>query len=258
MTPESNLASHSATAAAPQGFFSRLIGVYFSPGETFEEIGHAPRVLLPLLLVMLLGAFSSFITTYSIGYENLVRKQMEPAVRAGWMTQEQAEQQIQRSTTGTMATIGQIQGPVFGAIALAVFVLAAAGIFKLFSLLLGTENTFKGLLSVTLYSFLAIGLISVVLLTVVLSLKRPEEIDLFNPIGSNLGAVMPVLMSDPPKFATALASWVDLFGIWRIALMAIGYAAVSRKLKVSTAAIFLGFLYLLMALVMSALTSLFS
>ena len=44
-----NLASpvaQDAPAAKPQNFFSRLIGVIFSPGETFAEIGRAPRVLI--------------------------------------------------------------------------------------------------------------------------------------------------------------------------------------------------------------------
>jgi hypothetical protein len=52
-----------------------------------------------------------------------------------------------------------------------------------------------------------------------------------------------------PKFIMALARWIDLFAIWMISLLAIGYAAVTRKLKTSTAAFAIGGLYAAAALI---------
>ena len=79
MNSELSYASNPANAEpepAPQNLFSRLIGIWFSPGETFAEIGRAPRVLIPTLLVIVLAGMSSYLLVGRYGYENIVRKQM--------------------------------------------------------------------------------------------------------------------------------------------------------------------------------------
>ena len=61
MTPDTNLPSPPADAIAePSGFVGRLIGVYFSPGETFPGIGRAPKVLVPILALALLSTLGVF------------------------------------------------------------------------------------------------------------------------------------------------------------------------------------------------------
>ena len=126
---------------------------------------------------------------------------------------------------------------------------------KLLTMIMGAENKFSHLLSVVAYVFVALGIIQTVLYIVILYLKSPDEIDIYNPIGSNLGAVLPLISSGLPKFVTSLAAWIDVFGFWRIALLSIGSAAVSRRLKTSTVAIFLAILYALAALVVSGFAS---
>ena len=261
MNPEPSLpsspASDAAAAAEPQGLLSRISGVYFSPGETFAAIGRAPKFIIPIILVALLGAAANYLLTSRLGYESMMRKQMQPLVERGFLTQEQADEQIQRRSTGTAAIIGKVQGPLTTGIGVAVVLLAVAGLFKLYSLIIGAENKFKPLLAVTAYTFLALSLIQTVLFIIVIYLKEPDDIDLINPVGSNLAALLPLVSNAPSKFVKAVASWVDVFGIWRIALLSIGYAAVSHKMKVSTPAIFLTVLYIICAVLLSALASMF-
>lgn len=262
MTPETNQAVAQAEGASsqPKGFFGRLSGIYFTPGETFAEFKFDKSlfvpIILPIFISMSLGAFTNYIVTNRIGYENIVRKQMQSVVDSGWMTQEQADEVIRQSANrSTLAKVRDLIIPfIFGSL----MIIAIAGIFRLFSMVMGAENGFKPLIAVTAYTFVAIGIIQVILMTLVLYLKNPDEIDLYNPIGSNLGAILPAIISDPPRFLTSLASWVDVFGIWRVALLSIGYAAVSRRMKTSTAAIFMGLLYVLMAFVGSAIAAAFS
>ena len=256
--PENTPQAGGATSADTPGIFARLNGIYFSPSEIFPAIGRAPKFVIAMILTAILAAVASVALTNRIGYENLVRKQMEPMVERGWMTQEQADQAIQQSTTGTRGTIGKIQGPVFAAIGYCILILAVTALFKLISMVMGAENTFKPLLGVTAWTFFAISILSTILFLIVIYLKPPDEIDLFNPVGSNLGAVISMIVEKPPKFLTALASWVDVFGIWRIALLSIGYAAVSRKLKSGTAAVFLFILYFICALIFSGIATMFS
>jgi hypothetical protein len=63
---------------------------------------------------------------------------------------------------------------------------------------------------------------------------------------------------DLPKFLMRLAGYIDVFAIWLIALLAIGYSAASRKLKTATAATWLGIAYGIIALIGSAIGSLLS
>lgn len=255
--PENTPQAGGATSAASLGLIGRLSGIYFSPSETFPIIGKAPKFVLAMILTGIIAAISSAALTNRIGMENLVRKQMEPMVERGWMTQEQADLAIQQSTTGTRGTISKVQGPVFAAIGFCIMILAITALFKLISMIVGAENDFKPLLGVTAWTFLAISILSTALFIIVIYLKPPDDIDLFNPIGSNLGAVIGMVVDKPPKFLTALASWIDVFGIWRIALLSIGYAAVSRKLKAGTAAIFLLILYCICALIFSGIATMF-
>ncbi|MEP7337760.1 MAG: YIP1 family protein [Acidobacteriota bacterium] len=245
-------------APKPQNHFSRLSGVFFSPGETFQEIGRAPRLLIPMLLLAILAGVTNFLIVHRIGYENVVRKEMEPVVKAGWIPAEQAEQQIQLQITGTRAIIGKIQRPVTAGVGFLVVLLIVAGVFKLFTMLTGTTNRFKPLLSVICYAYLAIAIIHLSIIVITIYLKNPDEIDMYNPVSSNLGAVLTVAGAGLPKFITALAGWVDVFGIWRIVLLGIGCAAVTPKMKSGTAAIPHIVLYCIAALLFSAMAAMFS
>ena len=90
---------------------------------------------------------------------------------------------------------------------------------------MGIENGFKKLFSVSLYTFLAVGIISSILFIVVLFLKSPDEIDIQNMVGSNLAALLTMLFGKDglPKFVMKLARWVDIFALWMVALLSIGY-----------------------------------
>jgi hypothetical protein len=260
MSPEPMPASQSvntSSAAAPQSFFNRLIGVYFSPGETFQEIGRAPRVLVPIIVMMVVGAVVGYLMIDRIGVRNFFGQQFNQAVASGQMTQEQANQQLEVMSSGTVGTITKASFPLVGAVQGLIFALIVAGVFKLISMVMGFENDFKPLLAVTLYTLVAISLISSLLMVILLYLKSPEEIDVQNLVGSNLNALLVTAVGKDglPAFIMAFARWIDLFAIWILILLSIGYAAVSRRLKVSTVAITLGGLYVVIALLFSAVAA---
>lgn len=269
MNPDLSYASQPANAAepAPLNFFSRIIGVWFSPGETFAEIGHAKgifgTILAPILALVLLGAVFGVVGVNRIGVENLKReaeRNIQRMIDRGWIPQEKAaeimEQQLQKITV-TSAAIQQ--APIW-ALIYVVLALIIAGIFKLASVIMGWQNQYKHLLSVTLYTSLAVGIVFFLIGFVLLFLKSPDEIQMNNLIASNLGALLTAVMGDgaPTGFIKGLASFVDVLAIWKIILLAIGFAAVSRKLKPGTVGIILGVLYLLVALVMAPFVGVFS
>jgi hypothetical protein len=265
MTPETNYASPAAEPSAqptaeiaPKSFISRLIGVYFSPGETFKEIGFAPRLLVPMVALVVVGLAVGLVMTTRLDVAAMLNQQFSQQVADGKMTQEQAAQALPFAMNMVRINIF-----VFGALASLVISLAVAGVFKLVSLALGAENTYGQLLAVTVYSFLAVSLVSSLIFILLLFLKPTDELtfeNLGNVVGSNLGALLTMVMGENalPKFVTALAARVDVFSIWIIALLSIGYAAVSRRLKTGTAATALGLLYAVYAVIVAAATSAFS
>src|SRR5262249_47878396 len=152
-----------APVAKPQNFFSRLSGVIFSPGETFAEIGRAPRILIPLICLALLGAATRYVVVNRYGHENMIRKQIEMTTEMMTRfnapeerikeTKERAEEQLKpekikwvklRDTLGT--------GLVFP-----IIVLIVAGVFKLFTLIMGASNRFKSVLSAVSFAYLGVG-----------------------------------------------------------------------------------------------------
>jgi Yip1 domain len=140
-----------------------------------------------------------------------------------------------------------------------ILALILAGVAKLVSLMLATENNFKSLFSVAIYSVLTVSIISSILFIVLLFIKPLDEFDLENPLGSNLAALLSLTgMESTPGFLKTFLTYIDVFFIWRIVLLAIGFAAVSKKLKTSTALIWVAIIALMIVLGHSSWAALFS
>lgn len=233
----------------PMNFFSRLGGVYFSPKNTFQEIGGSPRVLIPIIVLIVMGFLMSVYLVKTVDVQSAVVAQMEKAVEQGKMPKEQMEQMLPFSEK-----IAQIAILVLGTIGGTVSALIFAGFAKLFSAFQGAQNKFKSLLSVTLHAMIAISIIHSLLMILVLHFKGSADVDINNlnsAVASNLGAVMGSLLSEDslPKFCMKLLEYVDVFAIWTMTLLSIGYSAVSRKLKTSTAAAWLVAAYAIIAVI---------
>jgi hypothetical protein len=267
MNPDLGYASGPANAAepAPLTFFNRITGVWFSPGETFAEIGRVKGAfgtfLAPILALIVLGATFGAVGTYRIGHENLKRaaeRQIQQMVDRGWIPQERAAEMLAQQTVSLPAAA--TWQAITWALIYVIFALIIAGIFKLISAVMGWENRFKYLLSVTLYTSLAVGIVSYLIGFILLFIKSPDEIRLETLIGSNLGAVLTAVMEEGALsgFVKGLAMSVDVFAIWKIILLSIGFAAISRKLKPGTVGAILVVLYALVSLVFAPFVGMFS
>ena len=242
----------------PKSFFSRLGGVYASPRETLSEIGLAPRVLVPLVAVLIIGLLFGFYLSRHLDLESVMESQLQNAVQQGRITQQQMEQQL--AISSKFAGVWLILSTTIVSL-ISMFVIA--GYAKLFSIFSGAENKFKPLLSVTIYVLLAVSIVQYGLMVLILQLKGSGEVDLAHVnriVASSLGALLASIMGEDalPKFVMGLANAVDAFAIWRIVLLAIGYSVVSKKLKIGTSAFWLGIAYLVIAVVSALVTSMFN
>lgn len=204
--------------------FGRVIGVFFSPKATFEDIVRKPSWLLPVLLTTILSIGVSVSINQRINWREFMSQQIEKSPRAAQLSAEQKQQQIEAGA--------KFSPPFTYAIGVCAPILLVLIIglimWGVYSLLGGISTNFSTAFSITAHAFLT-GLVSSPLLILTLFLKPFGTADLENPLASNLAAL---LSDDAAKWLVAFCKSIDLFTFWTLILLAIGFAAVNpKKLK---------------------------
>jgi hypothetical protein len=223
-SPSDPIQAPPATAAPKPNAFARMAGVLTSPNATFRDIAQRPDVLIPLLTIVALSVVGvallvphvDFAATYREAFDgmNLPPDRMEKSIRMA-------------------AGIGKATiyfSPVLQLIAFAII----AGILLIAFRMFGGEGDYKQAFSVTLYSWMPMVIKGILSVIVILSRKTITLNDLANPLRSNLAFL--VNMKQQPLLFSLFGS-LDIFTIWTMILMIIGFAALSRFSKVKSAAI---------------------
>lgn len=213
-------------APEPQATISpvgRVVGVFFSPKATFEDIVRTPHWLLPVILMAVVGVIVAVSLNQKMNWREYVGQQIEKSPRAAQLSAEQKEQQV---------AIGAKIAPYtayIGVIVPFVMVLILAGIMLgAYNLLAGANVNYKTALGIVSHAYVPL-ILGNILFLVVLFLKPPGTIDLENPVATNLAAFLP---EGTAKWLEALGKNIDIFILWITLLIAIGFAAASpRKLK---------------------------
>jgi len=205
--------------------FGRLIGTLFSPKATFEDIVRKPTWVLPTALIVVFSFLGAIALNSHFNWREYISQQIEKNSRASQLSTEQKEQQIEVS-----AKYSPIAAYAFG------LILPVAGLLVISLVLMGAYNllaavgvNFKTSLSIVSHALFPAAVVGTILFTTVLFLKPVGMFDLDNPVATNLAALFP---DDAAKWLVALGKNVDLLEIWKLVLLAIGFAAVNpRKLK---------------------------
>jgi hypothetical protein len=206
--------------------FGRLLGVLFSPDETFASIARRPDWLVPLLLFVVISAVSGFVFAHHVDFISAARTQMEAQ---GKLSHEQIDQALK--IPAAIATVAAYCAPIFSVI----FFVAVAAILMLAYRMLGGEGEFRQYFSVTLYAWMPRFLQSMILTGILAFRAEPIGAELLPTlVRSNLG-----FLADPKTQAVlfSLLTSLDVFTIWGLVLMAIGFAHVSRFSKTKSAGI---------------------
>jgi len=216
-----------APSPEPQASMSaiaRIFGVFFSPGRTFEDIVRRPSWLLPLALLTVLSMGVSFAINQRINWREFMSQQIEKNPQAAQLSAEQKEQRIEGG-----AKISPVFTYVFGTLGPILLVLIVGLLmWGAYSLLGGITTNFSTSMGITAHACLT-GLISSPLFILILYLKPPGTVDLENPVAANLAAILP---EDSAKWLVALCKSIDVFSIWTLILLSIGFATVNpKKLK---------------------------
>src|SRR5713101_6232998 len=172
------IAPEAPQAPGPINHFARIIGVFFSPTATFEDIAKRPSWILPVVLMTVLGAG----VAYGFG----------------------------------------IAWPILQALIVGGVLLLAYNVIG------GASARFGVSVGITAHAYFPWILYSL-LFILILYLKAPGTVDLDNPVATNLGAFLP---ESTPKALMSLGKSIDIFSIWMLLLIAMGFTAVNpKKLK---------------------------
>ncbi len=228
------LASPAGEAPPPKSFFERLVGVFLSPGEAFEDIARQPDFIAPLIALVLTNIAVAETRIAKIGMERIVRASLEHSSRASNMSPEQLEQAVSQG-----AKIGAIVAHIFAVIGAPILMLAVAGLGLLFvNVFFGAGVNFKTALAVACYGYVVAVLAGLMGLAMVL-FGDPEHFNAQSPVPSNPGFFMNPYESSKPLLA--LASSLDIFTFWAMVLWGVGFSQASQR-KVRALTIFFCYL----------------
>jgi len=199
--------------------------VLMSPGETFADIARKPSWIVPWIFLTITGLAISFALVQRVDWVQAQRTQMERVPMAARQLEqlppEQREAALQRG-----ATQAKVFRYIRGAIGSLLLILIMGGIYLgAFNLIGGAGLNYKTACTMAAYAHVPLGLRELIAIPVVF-LREAGTVDPENFLASNLAAF---LSSDAKLWQIALGASVDLFGIWSIILLAIGFAAANPK-----------------------------
>ncbi|MGD2115521.1 MAG: YIP1 family protein, partial [Acidobacteriota bacterium] len=204
--------------------FRRAVSVLFSPGKTFGELSERPTWIVALVILLVLGGLVSTLVVQKLdtgAQRDLIRQQLED----GGMRGDELERQVDQA-----ASVMERMRPFFPVIGLVFMVLAYLVIALVLwgsSRLAGGEGPFVRAYSTTLHGLMPQAVSALVSLPLLLT---TESID---PEVAQRGSL---LASSPAFFAPedaspallALLSSFDLFTIWSLVLLVIGFGVTAK------------------------------
>lgn len=223
-----------ASDASPEvSAAGRIPGAFFSPVRTFESIARRPTWLVPLLLWTILSVGTTAVLLPKIDYEQMTREALQS--RGQTIPEDRMASIVERQKK-----FGSIFGWVGGAATPAALSLLVAlviwGTFKVF----GYDARFSQAFGVTAHAYLPGVLKGVFLLFLVSRQETVNPRNLGDLLTSNLGFLVP---ADSSKALHALLQSLDVFALWIVFLLVLGFAA-SAKIRRGAAAGIIGTLWL--------------
>jgi Yip1-like protein len=241
-----------APEPAPLSEGARIIDTFIAPSKTFTDLRRNSSWWAPWLLISLVSIIFIMVIGKQIGYEQISRNQIAHSSRADQFDKLPADQQARQLHVA--AAVTKYIGFAFPVIILISFLLMAVVLLATFNLGAGAAIRFGTALAIVCYGSLP-GIIHAILgMGSLFAGVDRDAYNINNPVATN-----PAYFMDPAgsKFIYGMASAVDIFAIWNIILMGIGFAC-NSKVKRSTAILIVAAWYIFYKLVGSGMAAMFS
>jgi Yip1 domain len=210
------------------GALARMTGVIVSPKATFTDIAQRPTWVAPFVTLCLLALVVSGLLAQKTDWRSFFERQMSKNSRMDQMPQDQKDRMLENQVKYAPKFTYAI-GVVFTIVFVLIWTLVYWGAFNLFT---GAGLRFKAGFGIVTHACVPL-IISSILATIILVIKQRGDVDPEHFLASNLSAFLP---DNAPKWQETLGQSLELFWIWTLALMAIGFSAANpKKIKPGTA-----------------------
>ena len=180
-----------------------LFRVLYEPGAVFERLRDRPRILVPMVSIVML--------TLALGF--VAKPYFEAAL--GAMMAQQAQGAANPMSPGTLATIQIVSASAF----MPVVILIGAGILWVAVSLFGADASYRKLLSVQSHAMI-LYVAQLVAGIVVLSMRGVESVTSVADLQPAFG--LDLLMPDAKGYLGAVLKGVNVFSVWGVVLQGIG------------------------------------
>ena len=204
------------------GEVSRLTGVFFEPAKTFQDIAARPNFWVPLIIMLITAIAYMVMFSQHVGWERMMRHQLEASSRSAQLSPEQKEAQLQMMTK--FAPVGGYAAILIG-VPVGTLIWAAI-LLLIVKTMMGAPVRLKQIYAVICYGAMP-GVIFTALAIAVMFMKPPDDFNMQNPLMFNPGAFMDPATTS--KGLLSLASALDLFTIWKLLLVGFGLKAAGGK-----------------------------
>lgn len=237
-------------AVPPLSQGQRVIDTYFAPSRTFADIRRNRSWWLPYLLLVLFSLVFGAVVQQRVGADTLVENAIRsnPSQAAKFENMQPEQRASAMKMTGNFMRIGLFSGPIS-------FVIFPAFLALLIwvgcNFILGGTSTYPGMFAVAMYAALP-SLLLYVIIVATLFAGNPENFNLSDMVGTNIGYYLP---TGTAPFLKSLLSSIDIFSIWQAFLLGLGGAIVARVKRSTSLAMVFG-VWLAFILVKAAITAL--
>lgn len=230
---------------------ARIVNTYIAPSKTFTDIRRNASWWVPWLLISIFSLAFIYTMSRQIGFEQISRNQIAHSARADQFDKLPPEQQERQIHIAAKITSYFAYGtPV---IILISYLVMAGVLLATFRLGAGSDVSFGQSLAIVNYGSLPWIFHAILGIISLFAGVDPEGFNINNPVASNPAYFMDVAGN---KFLYVMASGLDVFVIWSLVLMGIGFACVS-KVKRSKAILMIAVLYLIWKLATAGLAAAF-
>lgn len=212
-----------------QSPFGRILAVLVSPRRTFEALAARPTWLPPLLLLLVLGGLAGVLVTQKMDMREVVRERLE---QRGAVDEERLEQAVQ---------VAEKFASVFalGGVALSGGLYFGVGlIFWVAFRMMGSDIDYLRSLAVSLHGLLPNGIAALLAIPVILGRETIGAAEARS--GNLLASSLAVFAGeDTGQGLRALLGSLDVFALWSLVLLALGFQVVGRVSRTTSWAVVL-------------------
>jgi len=215
----------SPEAQAQLGPVARFIGVLFNPKATFSDITQHPGWVAPMTVLLLISIGLSFALAQRVDWVEVSKQQI---AKSKWASSQidQLKEDQKASAYEQAAARTKVIRYVRGFIGWPLLLLISSAVYLgAFKLLGGARTNFATAFTITTFANLPVGLRELIAIPVTL-LKDPAAIDPENFLVSNPAAIFG---NDLPAWQIVPLTFLDVFGLWALLLVAVGFSASDPK-----------------------------